>query len=393
MSRNEVAKWLEARRDEVAATWRENLNRVAISAPAAAQPIIDTLRTALADILISRDGAALRPGTRSYARSWIRDGAMMSAALLRLGHEDAAREYLAWYAPYQFKNGKVPCCVDARGSDPVPENDSHGELIYLAIRSIATPVTVRCSSRRGRTSTPPCATWTSFARRAHRRESQRRSSRILRIDACVDQPRRLFGQTDAFVLGRFWSLVGYKDAARIAEALGNSDAAARIARSRDEFHTDLSASIRQAVADHHIDYLPGCAESATSTRHRRRLPFRPPASSRICRRISPPPRSIATGRSSRSAATASLRGRIIRRRMAHGRNFRSAGLARTRTGSDRLLHARPAPCRMDQWAEVVGRDPRESRFVGDSHTAGSLRISSGRFSTSLLTNGNPTLHS
>jgi len=24
----------------------------------------------------------------------------------------------------------VPCCVDARGSDPVIENDSHGEFIF-----------------------------------------------------------------------------------------------------------------------------------------------------------------------------------------------------------------------------------------------------------------------
>src|SRR3546814_4967875 len=35
-----------------------------------------------------------------------------------------------WYAPYQFDDGMVPCCVDDRGSDPVPENDSHGELIF-----------------------------------------------------------------------------------------------------------------------------------------------------------------------------------------------------------------------------------------------------------------------
>ena len=40
------------------------------------------------------------------------------------------RAFLEWYAPYQFPNGKVPCCVDARGADPVPENDSHGELVY-----------------------------------------------------------------------------------------------------------------------------------------------------------------------------------------------------------------------------------------------------------------------
>ena len=33
---------------------------------------------------------------------------------------------------YVFDNGKVPCCVDARGADPVPENDSHGEFVFLA---------------------------------------------------------------------------------------------------------------------------------------------------------------------------------------------------------------------------------------------------------------------
>src|SRR5690606_4449253 len=50
-------------------------------------------------------------------------------ALLRLGRGDAVRQYLEWYAPYQFDSGMVPCCVDARGSDPVPETDSPGELI------------------------------------------------------------------------------------------------------------------------------------------------------------------------------------------------------------------------------------------------------------------------
>ena len=51
--------------------------------------------------------------------------------MLRLGHEEVGRDFLRWYAPYQFPNGKVPCCVDARGDDPVPENDSHGEFIFL----------------------------------------------------------------------------------------------------------------------------------------------------------------------------------------------------------------------------------------------------------------------
>ena len=38
---------------------------------------------------------------------------------------------MEWYAQYQYDNGKVPCCVDEHGATPVPENDSHGELIYL----------------------------------------------------------------------------------------------------------------------------------------------------------------------------------------------------------------------------------------------------------------------
>src|SRR5712672_178252 len=76
-----------------------------------------TLRTALAHILVNRDGPAIRPGARAYARSWIRDGSMISAALLRLGHPDEVRDFIEWYAPYQYPDGKVPCCVDRRGAD------------------------------------------------------------------------------------------------------------------------------------------------------------------------------------------------------------------------------------------------------------------------------------
>ncbi|HEY6353933.1 MAG TPA: discoidin domain-containing protein, partial [Burkholderiaceae bacterium] len=122
--------WARARLDDVATQWRERLNRVGLTLPAAAQPMVDTLRSSLAHILMSRDGAALQPGTRSYARSWVRDGAMMVAGLLRLGEVQAARDFVVWYAQFLFASGKVPCCVDARGADPVPENDSHGEFIY-----------------------------------------------------------------------------------------------------------------------------------------------------------------------------------------------------------------------------------------------------------------------
>src|SRR5690606_20425179 len=122
----------DARQGAVAAAWRRRLRIVEIDVPPQGRGIVDTLRTSLAHILMSREGAALKPGTRSYDRSWIRDGAMIAEGLIRLGAVEEARAYLEWYAPYQFDTGKIPCCVDARGADPTPENDSHGEFIFLA---------------------------------------------------------------------------------------------------------------------------------------------------------------------------------------------------------------------------------------------------------------------
>ena len=125
-------EWLAREQANAAAAWRSKVDRVTIRLPSEAQPLADTLHTALAHILITRDGPRLRPGTRSYARSWIRDGTMIAESLLRLGHANVAADYLRWYAPHQFADGKVPCCVDARGADPVPENDSPGEFLFLA---------------------------------------------------------------------------------------------------------------------------------------------------------------------------------------------------------------------------------------------------------------------
>jgi hypothetical protein len=127
LDREAIAAAERAAADE----WREILNRVDISGPPEAMPVLNALKTAFAHMMITREGPALRPGPRSYARSWIRDGAMMSESFLRLGHQGPAVDFARWYAPHQFSSGKVPCCVDQRGADPVVENDSHGELIFL----------------------------------------------------------------------------------------------------------------------------------------------------------------------------------------------------------------------------------------------------------------------
>jgi hypothetical protein len=359
--------WIADRENAAAAQWRETLDRVAIRVPPAAQPIVDTLRTALAHILISRDGAAIRPGTRSYARSWIRDGAMMSAALLRLGHADAARDYLEWYAPYQFKNGKVPCCVDARGSDPVSENDSHGELIYLAEE------VYRYSGDRALLE----SMWPHVNSAVHYMDQLRADERT---DTNLSGDRHAFyGLMPASISHEgysakpmhsywddFWALTGYKDAVEIAEALGKTDEASRVARSRDKFRDDLYASIRRAVANHGIDYLPGCAElgdfDATSTTialspagEQANLPqdllhntFERYWNQFAQRRDDDKPWKDYTPYEWRTVASF----------------VRLGWRERAQQAIDFFMHDRRPP-EWNQWAEVVGRDPRESRFVGD----------------------------
>src|ERR1700680_991568 len=56
--------------------------------------VIRASLTATSHVLVTRSGAALQPGPRRYTRSWIRDGAMMSAALLRMGHAEGVRELI-----------------------------------------------------------------------------------------------------------------------------------------------------------------------------------------------------------------------------------------------------------------------------------------------------------
>jgi hypothetical protein len=237
--------------------------------PPQGQRVVDTLRTALAHMLISRTGPRLQPGTRSYARAWIRDGAMISEGLLRLGREDVAEEFLRWYAPYQFGSGKVPCCVDDRGSDPVPENDSQGELIY------AVAELYRYTGKRELLESmwPHVAGAVKYMdelRLSERTEANRATNPAFHglMPASISHEGYSAKPMHSY-WDDFWALRGYKDAVDIARWLEKADEAQRFAASRDQFRDDLHASIAIATRQKGIDYIPGSAElgdfDATST--------------------------------------------------------------------------------------------------------------------------------
>jgi hypothetical protein len=258
-----------ARQAAVAKAWHDKLDRVRFTVPQDGQRLIDTIRTALAHMAISRVGPRLQPGTRSYSRAWIRDGAMISEGLLRLGREDIATDFLTWYAPYQFDSGKVPCCVDDRGADPVPENDSHGEFVFL-VAEVYRYTHDRALLESMWPHVQGAVRYMDELRASERTEENRRKNPAFYglMPASISHEGYSAKPMHSY-WDDFWALRGYKDAVEIAEWLGHANAAKQFAASRDQFRADLYASLKSAMAQEKIDFLPGSAElgdfDATST--------------------------------------------------------------------------------------------------------------------------------
>lgn len=346
--------------------WRERLNRVRVRLPESERAVADTLRTATAHMLMSRAGPMLKPGTRSYDRSWIRDGSMISDGLLRLGIIDPVIDYAEWYSNYLFDNGKVPCCVDFRGADPVPENDSHGQYIHLLTQLY------RFTGDRTRLERQ----WPSLRAAAAYMEGLRQSERTP-ANQTPDR-RMLFGlmppsishegysaKAQYSLWDDFWALRGYKDASLAAHALGKPEAAV-LAQQRDEFGTDLHAAIRAAAAHWRIDYIPGATSlgdlDATSTT----MAFDPAGEAEAL----DPAQLRATFDRYWANFVARREGRVawddytpyelrtVSAFVRLGQRDRAAqALA--------FFLADRRPTAWNGWAEVVGRKPREIRFIGD----------------------------
>ncbi len=205
--------------------------------------------TATAQILVTRSGPALQPGPRRYTRSWIRDGAMMSAALLRMGHAEEVREYIRWYAPTQRADGFVPCCVDREGIDWLVEHDSHGELIALIADYH------RFSGDRALLE--EC--WVYVERAVGYIERVLDFTGLLPIsvshEGYLAQPVHSYWDD-------FWALKGLRDAVELAQILGHRNSARHWQTLCTRFADSLFTSIEDTRARRHLDFIPGSIEWA-----------------------------------------------------------------------------------------------------------------------------------
>jgi hypothetical protein len=273
-SRNEKLSndYIEEESNKANEFWKAKVSHIKFNLPESANRIVNTYKSNLAYILINRDKAGIQPGSRSYERSWIRDGALTSSALLKSGIVKEVKDFIDWYADHQYENGKVPCVVDSRGPDPVPENDSHGEMIYL-IREYFnfTKDTTFLRSKNK-----------NVLKAVEYIESLIAERSTDHFKYGNDSVRAYYGLVTESIShegysakpmhsywDNFFTMKGLKDAAEIQKILGEKESYERLKKIRDTFKENLYNSLELAMKTRKINYLPGCVElgdfDATST--------------------------------------------------------------------------------------------------------------------------------
>ncbi len=345
--------------------WRARLGRVELQVPAPAAKLADLVKTSVGYMLVNADGPALQPGSRNYARSWIRDGALTSTALLETGSTEEARAFLEWYAQYQLADGRIPCCVDQRGADPVAEYDSDGEFVYTVAEYYRYTHDVGFVQ----------AMWPAVTRaldsiaalRSHTMTSEYERPDKALFFGLMPESISHEGYSSHPVHSYwddFFALRGLKDGAMLASVVGEDDRATSLAALRDEFRSDAYASIAKTMEQHHIDYIPGSAELGDFD----------PTSTAIaitaCEELAYLPEDAVTRTFDRywDARQDYLRGKGDAYTPYELRNVEVFVRLGQRTRANELLASLVAdvrPTAWNEWQEVVWRDAAAPRFIGD----------------------------
>jgi hypothetical protein len=256
--------------------------------------------------------------------------------------------------------------VDEHGATPVPENDSHGEFIYLIAEYY------RHTGDKAELE----KMWPHVVKAVAYMDSLRHERMTEQYAAAAN--RAFYGLLPQSISHEgysakpvhsywddFFALRGFKDAAFMAKELGKPEAD-DYARIRNSFRSNLLESIRQVVITRKIDYIPGSVELAdfdpTSTTiavspggEAGRLPG--PLLNRTFDKYFQDARQRALGYKPWDAYTPYELRNV-------GVNIQLGQRARAHELLDFFFKGQ-RPDAWHQWAEVVFRDPKTPKFIGD----------------------------
>ena len=360
----------DALREEQRARWTGLVDHVVIDLPDS--NLVNAIKSHIGWVLVNRDGLAIQPGARQYERSWIRDGALTSISLLRLGVTDTVREYIDWYAHFVQPNGMVPPSFradDALDCGPGSglEYDGQGLFNYMVMeyyrftgdtnflaahfekmqRSMKFMADLRQQTLKPgyMVTNPPAARFVDIFPRSYSHEG-------------YDPPMHSYWDD-------IWGLQGWKDGSEAARILGHEDVAAWAEKEYRALHDGVKASIRATMEAKQIAHVPGCAEKGDFDPSASAIALSPCGERDL---VSDEVWQATMDRYHRdlmarfepgwSAGFCPYEARIISSFVELGQKDRALELL------DYLMNCRRPP-NWNHWAEVVYGEPRMASYIGD----------------------------
>ncbi|MFH1369377.1 MAG: discoidin domain-containing protein [Elusimicrobiota bacterium] len=247
-------------------TWETRLDTIKIGIPE--KEIIDAMKTHLAYILINRDGPLVQPGPRNYQRSWMRDGAIINAALLRTGFAAEAREYVDFMVTMQEPDGFVPFMVEVNKmpdwARSWTEYDSQGEFVY-AIMDIYRFTNKKSILKKYMPAAKKSMQYIRMLRNTRMTEEYSNGPDDMKKFYGLVPPSNshegYFPAVHSY-WDDFFTLKGWKDMAEMAGILGDKDTKTWANDQTADFRKTFYDSMRLVMQLKNLDTLPASADYA-----------------------------------------------------------------------------------------------------------------------------------
>jgi hypothetical protein len=242
--------------------WDKKLSKLTIDIPQ--QEVVDVFKSNIIYLLINRDDFALQPGARNYERSWIRDGSVMAAALLRAGYFDEVRQYLDWVTTCQKPNGELPCILERNGQVPNWANtwtEWDGQGAYVFAISDYYRFTKDRKFLEDKFDNVLLALRYIETLRKQRLTSQYKGTYFYGILPESNSHEGYFPAQHS-LWDDFWALKGLKEGQYLAKELGREDEIPWMKKEENELRENLINNIRLIQKKRGIKNIPGCFEKA-----------------------------------------------------------------------------------------------------------------------------------
>lgn len=248
--------------------WSGLLNRLTISIPE--ERLINVMKSNIAYILINEDAPWIKPGSRNYSHSWLRDGALTSVALLRMGMVDKVRDWVDavtskigedGYVPFIiYEGGNIPA-FNASGTGEGNEYDSQGEYVF-AVRQY-----IDYSGDRQYLEKvyPKVVKALQFAQRLRRQNMTpefQNDPKKQPYYGVLPKSNSHEGYYPAMTSywDDFFVLRGFKDGVYLANLMEKKDDAEWMQKEVEDFRKCIYDSIRKVAERDKINYIAGCVE-------------------------------------------------------------------------------------------------------------------------------------